>query len=70
MPLQRHPRLQQSRPDPNEDGSDLQIDLHGDLAGIISIARKGEEPLETSDFETMVLKLVAEEGLEPPTRGL
>ena len=55
---------------PNEDGSDLQIDLHGDLAGIISIARKGEDPLETSDFETMVLKLVAEEGLEPPTRGL
>ena len=34
------------------------------------MARKGEQPLETSDFETMVLKLVAEEGLEPPTRGL
>jgi DNA invertase Pin-like site-specific DNA recombinase len=55
---------------PNEDGTDLNIDLFGDLAGVLTMARKGEKPLDFSDLENLGLKLVAEEGLEPPTRGL
>ena len=55
---------------PNSDGPDLTIDLFGDLAGVLAMARKGEKPLNTSDIETMRLKLVAEEGFEPPTHGL
>ncbi len=55
---------------PNEEGTDLNIDLFGDLAGVLTMARKGEKPLDFSDLENLGLKLVAEEGLEPPTRGL
>ena len=55
---------------PNSAGTELTIDLFRDLVGVLAMARKGEKPLDTSDIETMGLKLVAEEGLEPPTRGL
>ncbi|MGV6805895.1 MAG: recombinase family protein, partial [Ruegeria sp.] len=55
---------------PNSARTELTIDLFGDLAGVLAMARKGEKPLDSSDIETLVFKLVAEEGLEPPTRGL
>jgi site-specific DNA recombinase len=55
---------------PNSAKTELTIDLFGDLAGVLAMARKGGKPLDTSDIETLGLKLVAEEGLEPPARGL
>ena len=55
---------------PNEAGTELSIDLFGDLAGVLLMARKGKKALGSSEIETMGVKLVAEEGLEPPTPGL
>ncbi|MGV6804634.1 MAG: hypothetical protein ACWA49_10545 [Ruegeria sp.] len=55
---------------PNSTRTELTIDLFGDLAGVLAMALKGEKPLDSSDIETLVFKLVAEEGLEPSTRGL
>jgi len=55
---------------PNETGDDLVIDLHGELAGILAIAMNREKPLFGTDPILSVVKLVAEERLELPTRGL
>lgn len=55
---------------PNDTNSALCIDLHGDLAGILSIAMDRQKPLAVNDLTIAAVKLVAEEGLEPPTRGL
>ena len=54
---------------PNAAGDALVVDLHGDLAGILAIAANGGKPLPPHD-PALSVKLVAEEGLEPPTRGL
>lgn len=53
---------------PDETGKELTVNLHGDLAGILAIARKNQPAGE--DLDLGMVKLVAEEGLEPPTRGL
>ena len=55
---------------PNEAKSALCIDFFGDLARIVSIAMDLEEPIAVNDITAEWVKLVAEEGLEPPTRGL
>ena len=55
---------------PNEERTALTIDLYGDLAGILAIAMSKEKPLADNDALLSGGKLVAEEGLEPPTRGL
>ena len=55
---------------PNEGRSDLVINLYGALAGILAIAMSKEKPLADNDSLLMGVKLVAEEGLEPPTHGL
>ena len=55
---------------PNEDRSNLVINLYGELAGILAIAMSKEKPLADNDALLMGVKLVAEEGLEPPTHGL
>ena len=55
---------------PNNDRSELIVDLHGDLAGIMSMATNAENSKVSNGYDVMVGKLVAEEGLEPPTRGL
>ena len=55
---------------PNKAGDDLVINLHGELAGILAIAMNNGEPLADNDDLISCVKLVAEEGLEPPTRGL
>jgi hypothetical protein len=48
----------------------LCIELHGDLAGILSIAMDRQKPLAVNDLTVAAVKLVAEEGFEPPTRAL
>ena len=55
---------------PNDEESDLTVNLYGELAGILAIAMHREKPLPEHDPVLMGVKLVAEEGLEPPTRGL
>ncbi len=49
-----------------EDGQ-LEIELRGDLAAILSFAQKGNPGARDAGIK---IKLVAEEGLEPPTNGL
>jgi len=48
---------------PGEGRGNLRIELHGQLAAIPNLT---EEPVP----EEVMIKVVAEEGLEPPTRGL
>ena len=50
---------------PDERSGKLEISLHGSLAGVLNLTREENKgrPLNT-------LMMVAEEGLEPPTRGL
>ncbi|EQB09690.1 recombinase family protein [Novosphingobium lindaniclasticum] len=50
---------------PKENGRGLHIDLQGRLENVVSLAT-GEAPMEREGM----LQVVAEEGLEPPTRGL
>ena len=51
---------------PNADGK-LDIDLFGDLAGILSLASKNEGPLDESDPSVQQVKMVAGVGFEPTT---
>ena len=51
---------------PNQQGK-LEIDLYGDLAGILSLAGKKDRPLDQSDPSVQQVKVVAGEGFEPPT---
>ncbi len=51
---------------PNADGK-LEIDLYGDLAGILSLAAQKERPLDQSDPSVQQVKLVAGAGFEPAT---
>ncbi len=51
---------------PNSQGA-LDIDLFGDLAGILSVAAKQERPLDESDPRVQQVKLVAGAGFEPAT---
>lgn len=55
-------------PDTKKDA--LRIDLHGDLAGILSFALNKDKSLIPNEMSLNKILLVAEEGLEPPTRGL
>lgn len=55
---------------PDSDRTELTINLYGELAGILAIAMSKEKPLPDNDALLMGVRLVAEEGLEPPTRGL
>jgi site-specific DNA recombinase len=48
----------------------LSIDLHGHLAGILSLATKAGKPLSESGFPVESTKLVAGTGFEPVTFGL
>ncbi|MEM9030231.1 MAG: hypothetical protein AAGC70_17860 [Pseudomonadota bacterium] len=57
-------------PTPNEAGDDLRAALHGELAGILKIAMEGTESGAANGELVSVLQLVAEQGLEPPSRGL
>ena len=45
----------------------LSIDLHGQLAGILSMATKAKKPLGESGFAAESVKLVAGAGFEPAT---
>ena len=45
----------------------LSIDLHGHLAGILSLATKAKRPLGESGLPVEYMKLVAGGGFEPPT---
>ena len=51
---------------PNIDGK-LDIDLYGDLAGILSLAAQKERPLDASDPSVVQVKMVAGAGFEPTT---
>ena len=53
---------------PDAQGKRLCVNLHGDLAGILTFATKKEHRDDAP--EVRVFKLVAEEGFEPPTQGL
>jgi site-specific DNA recombinase len=45
----------------------LEIDLHGHLAGILSLGAQTKKPLTESDFSVESIKLVAGVGFEPTT---
>jgi len=45
----------------------LEIDLYGDLAGILTLAANKDRPLEASDPSVQQVKVVAGGGFEPPT---
>jgi site-specific DNA recombinase len=45
----------------------LSIDLHGHLAGILSLATKAKKPLGESGLSVESIKLVAGTGFEPVT---
>ena len=49
----------------------LSVSLYGRLAGILSMATKAKAPLDESDAQVVVTKLVAGEGFEPsvPLKG-
>ena len=51
---------------PNEQGK-LDIDLFGDLAGILSMAANKNRPLDESDPSVVQVKMVAGAGFEPAT---
>ena len=49
---------------PNDEGK-LDVDLYGDLAGILTLAGKRKGPLDPSDPDLQQVKLVAGAGFEP-----
>jgi site-specific DNA recombinase len=51
---------------PNDQGK-LEIDLYGDLAGILSLASKKDRPLDQNDLSVQQVKVVAGIGFEPMT---
>jgi hypothetical protein len=52
---------------PNEESRKLEIDLYGDLAGILGLAANKNGPLDESDPTIQQVKLVAGTGFEPVT---
>jgi site-specific DNA recombinase len=52
---------------PNEESKKLEIDLYGDLAGILGLAAKRNGPLDESDPSVRQVKMVAGVGFEPTT---
>ncbi len=52
---------------PNTESKKLEIDLYGDLAGILGLATKNNGPLEKSDPSVQQVKMVAGVGFEPTT---
>ena len=54
-------------PEAGEGGGSLSIDLHGHLAGILSLATKAKRPLGESGLPVQYTKLVAGVGFEPTT---
>ena len=50
---------------PSEESRKLEIDLYGDLAGILGLAANRNGPLEASDPSIQQVKLVAGAGFEP-----
>lgn len=55
---------------PNSDHTDLQIDLHGDLASILKIAENRAKSIAWLAHSALKVKLVGPEGFEPPTKPL
>ena len=55
---------------PNEHRTELQIDLHGDLAGILKIAENSTKSMTQMAHGALKVKMVGPEGLEPPTKPL
>ncbi len=53
---------------PTDEG--LIAELHGDLAGILTLCEPQKSQRPTADAVRRQLSVVAEEGLEPPTKGL
>jgi site-specific DNA recombinase len=51
---------------PNQQGK-LEIDLYGDLAGILTLAGKKARPLDETDLSIQQVKVVAGVGFEPTT---
>ena len=51
---------------PNQQGK-LEIDLYGDLAGILTLAGKKARPLDQNDPSVQQVKVVAGVGFEPTT---
>ena len=51
---------------PNQQGK-LEIDLYGDLAGILTLAGKKAKPLDETDLSVQQVKVVAGVGFEPTT---
>jgi site-specific DNA recombinase len=51
---------------PNQQGK-LEIDLYGDLAGILSLAGKKDRPFDQNDLSFQQVKVVAGIGFEPMT---
>ena len=51
---------------PNQQGK-LEIDLYGDLAGILSLAGKKDRPFDQNDLSVQQVKVVAGIGFEPMT---
>jgi site-specific DNA recombinase len=51
---------------PNADG-ELNFDLYGDLAGILTFGASNDAPLDESDASIQQVKLVAGVGFEPTT---
>jgi hypothetical protein len=49
---------------PNKESKRLEIDLYGDLAGILTLATKQNRPLEESDRSVQQVKLVAGAGYQ------
>ena len=45
----------------------LEIDLYGDLAGILALAGKKDRPLDQNDPSVQQVKVVAGIGFEPTT---
>ena len=51
---------------PNQQGK-LELDLYGDLAGILTLAGKKDRPLDQNDRSVQQVKMVAGVGFEPTT---
>ena len=51
---------------PNQQGK-LEIDLYGDLAGILTLAGNRGQPLDQNDQSVQQVKVVAGVGFEPTT---
>ncbi len=51
-------------------GMALTVHMHSGPTALLSVATNDEKRRVSNGYDLGVLKMVAEEGLEPPTRGL